>query len=126
VPLVRVVPAFDETEYGVACFDLSLKASPVRQLALEHREEALGHRILVRVTNLAHRSTHSHFSVSFPEGKRSVRFSITSVCQRLKSIGPSDVVIVMVFPFIVPVVVDPSSSEVSAKDFVAIDQRPVS
>jgi hypothetical protein len=47
VPPVWVVPAFDETEYGVACLDLRTKAPSVKQLALESREKALGHRVVV-------------------------------------------------------------------------------
>jgi hypothetical protein len=41
VPPVEILPAFDETKYGVACFDLSLEAPPVQELALESYDEAL-------------------------------------------------------------------------------------
>src|SRR5262245_14276377 len=39
---MRVVPAFDELEHGNLRFGLVLEATPLKQLALQCREEALG------------------------------------------------------------------------------------
>ena len=48
---MRVVPALDPFEHGHACFALGLEASAVEQFALERGEEALGHRVVVRIAN---------------------------------------------------------------------------
>jgi len=44
-----IVPAFDEVEYGEARVGLGPEAFTIEQLALEGREEALAHRVVVRV-----------------------------------------------------------------------------
>lgn len=50
----RVVPALDVGEQRRARFGLRLKAASTEQLTFKAREEALRHRIVVRVTHRAH------------------------------------------------------------------------
>ena len=69
---VRVVPAFDEFEDRHPGFDLCLEPVTVEELALERREEALTHRVIVRVAHAAHRRTHAHLTAALPEGDRRV------------------------------------------------------
>src|SRR5262249_46876352 len=44
----------------------------VEQLALERREEALAHRVVVRVPDRAHGWPHAHVAAALPEGDRRV------------------------------------------------------
>lgn len=51
MPAVRVVEAFDVVEDGELCFVLVAEASAIEQLAFQRCEEALAHRVVIRVTN---------------------------------------------------------------------------
>src|SRR5690606_26988440 len=53
----RVVPAFDEIEDGGLSLGRCAERHPIEQLALERREEALAHRVVVAVAHRAHRRT---------------------------------------------------------------------
>src|SRR6266403_146229 len=57
----RVVPAFDEAEAGHLRLGLRRKAATFQQLALEGREEALAHRVVVGVADRSHRRPHAGF-----------------------------------------------------------------
>jgi len=50
-----VVPAFDGVEEGEARGGLGAEAVAIEQLALERREEALTHGVVVGVTDTTHR-----------------------------------------------------------------------
>ena len=56
----RVVPALDVSEHGKPCLGLGLEAAAIDQFAFEAGEEALGHGIVVGITDTAHRGTHAH------------------------------------------------------------------
>jgi len=51
---VGVVPAFDEAEDFSACGGMTVEGDLVDQLALEGREEALTHGVVVAVSDRSH------------------------------------------------------------------------
>ena len=59
---MRVIPTFDPFEHSHLGFRLSFEATTAEQFALERGEEALGHRVVVRI---AHRSRRGH-DAGFP------------------------------------------------------------
>jgi hypothetical protein len=70
MPTVRVVPAFDVLEDGQARSGLGREAVAIEQLALERGEEALAHRVVVRITDRSHRRPDAHQLAATPEGER--------------------------------------------------------
>ena len=72
VPPARVVEALDEVEDGHLRLGLRLEAFAVEKLALERREEALAERVVVSVTDGAHRGPDTGLLASQPEGDRRV------------------------------------------------------
>src|SRR5690606_191746 len=68
VPTMRVVPALDPFEDGHAGFRLALEPPTIQQLALQRREEALSHRIVVGVADRAHRRHDAGFLAALAEG----------------------------------------------------------
>jgi hypothetical protein len=56
---VRVVPTLEPFEHVHLGFGLSLESPPAQKLALERGEEALGHSVVIRVTDRAHRGHHA-------------------------------------------------------------------
>src|SRR5262245_55408623 len=75
----RVVPAFDEIEDGEARFDLRAERMPIEELALERREEALAPRVVVRVTDAAHRRADARLRAALAEGNRRVLAALVRV-----------------------------------------------
>lgn len=49
--VARIIPAFDELEYGHARFGLGAELTPVEQLAFERGEEALAHGAIVCIAD---------------------------------------------------------------------------
>jgi len=72
VASARIVPALDELEDDLAGLRLGAELPPVEQLAFERGEEALAHRIVVRITDRPHRLTHTGLLASEPEGDRGI------------------------------------------------------
>src|SRR5215475_11306451 len=67
-----VVPSLDEVEDGQPRFDLVLELLPIEQLAFERREEALAHRVVVRIADRTHRRADAHLATALAEGDRRV------------------------------------------------------
>src|SRR5262245_24325383 len=76
---VRVVPALDEVEDGETSLDLILEAGSIEEFAFECGEEAVAHRVLVRVTDPAHRLPHGHLAASESEGDGRVLAALIGV-----------------------------------------------
>lgn len=74
-----VVPGFDEVEDGHADLCLISEALPLDELGLEGREEALAHRVVVRVTDGPHRGTDSRFLAAQAEGDRRVLSALIAI-----------------------------------------------
>ncbi len=72
MPSARIVPRFDEIENGHACLGLIPEALSFDQLGLEGGEEALAHRVVVGVTDRAHRKTDACLFAPQAEGDRGV------------------------------------------------------
>src|SRR5687767_7254427 len=72
MPTPRIVPALDELEHGGARFGWCAKPSLREQLALECREEALAHGIVVAVTDAAHGWSDAFLAATQPERDRRV------------------------------------------------------
>ena len=68
----RVVEALDEVEDREVRVTRILEAGAVDQLALERGEEALGHRVVVRAADAAHRGTDAGEPAARAEGDRGV------------------------------------------------------
>jgi len=67
-----IVPAFDEVEDGEARVGLGAEAFAIEQLALERREEALTHGVVVGVAHTAHRRADAGLATAPAEGERRV------------------------------------------------------
>jgi hypothetical protein len=65
---VRVVPALDELEDRHARLDLALEAVAIDKFEFEGREEALAHRVVVGITDRAHRGSHARLAATLAEG----------------------------------------------------------
>src|SRR4029450_183760 len=68
----RVVPAFDELEDRGLSLGRAPQPDAVQQLALERREEALAHRVVVAVADRAHRRPHVRLATAAAELDRRV------------------------------------------------------
>src|SRR6266849_2465403 len=75
----RVVPAFDELEDRHAGLRLRLETPAREQLALQRREEALAHGVVVGVAHRSHRRPHLRFLAAKPEGDRGVLRAVVGV-----------------------------------------------
>src|SRR5229473_777134 len=75
----RVVPAFDELEDRHARLGLRRKAPAREQLALQRREEALAHGVVIGITHRSHRRPHLGFLAAKPEGNRGVLRAVIGV-----------------------------------------------
>src|SRR6266487_3135731 len=67
-----IVPTFDEVEEGEARVGLGAEAFAIEQLALERREEALTHGVVVGVAHTAHRRANAGLAAAPAEGERRV------------------------------------------------------
>src|SRR6185312_16293290 len=67
VPPMRVVPALDPFEDRHLRFRLRAEPATAQQLSLERREEALGHGVVVRITDRAHRGHDTGFLTALAE-----------------------------------------------------------
>ena len=77
-----VVPAFDELEHRDARLELRAEAVAIEKLALERGEEALAHRVVVRVADRPHRGPHVGFPAALAEGDRGVLTGFKGSSQR--------------------------------------------
>ena len=75
----RVVPALDVSKQRELGFGLGFEAASIDQLALEAREEALRHRVVVGVAHTAHRGLHAHRTTSLTEGDTGVLRTLVAV-----------------------------------------------
>src|SRR3989475_12041586 len=74
-----VVPAFDEVEDGEARVVLRAEAFAIEQLALERREEALAHGVVVGIAYTAHRRPDASLATAAAEGERRVLAALIRV-----------------------------------------------
>src|SRR5438093_6254622 len=86
----RVVPAFDEVEDGAARVGLGAEAFAIEQLALERREEALAHGVVVGIAHTAHRRPDAGLATATAEGERRVLGEFNRSSQQLSGRGCDD------------------------------------
>src|SRR6267142_5011636 len=87
---VQVVPALDPLEHGQVRLALCLEAGAIEQLALERCEEALGHRVVVRVADAAHRRTYAELLAALPERDRRVLAALVAVMDYVRRLALRD------------------------------------
>ena len=75
----RVVPPFDEREHRRPRLGVRRPLRAVEQLALQRREEALGHRVVEAVADRTHRRRHAPFLTAGAEGQRRVLAALVGV-----------------------------------------------
>src|SRR6266849_2468441 len=75
----RIVPAFDEVEDGEARVGLRVEGVAIEQLALERREEALAHGVVVGIAHTAHRRPDAGLATAPAEGERRVLAALIRV-----------------------------------------------
>src|SRR6267378_2034676 len=75
----RVVPAFDVLEDRHAGLRLRLETPAREQLALQRREEALAHGVVVGIAHRSHRGPHLRFLAAKAEGDRGVLRTVVGV-----------------------------------------------
>src|SRR6266508_450631 len=78
-----VVPAFDEVEESEARVGLGAEAFAIEQLALERREEALTHSVVVSVAHTAHRRADAGVTTVPAEGERRVLTPLIGVMNHI-------------------------------------------
>src|SRR5512134_213356 len=83
VATMRVVPAFEPVEDGELRLGLALEAASIEQLRFQGGEEALGHRVVVSVSNRAHRRAHAHLLATRAKGDRGVLRAVVGVMDDL-------------------------------------------
>src|SRR6266478_6348461 len=83
----RIVPAFDEVEDGEARVGLRAEAVAIEQLALERREEALAHGVVVGIAHTAHRRPDAGLATAPTEGERGVLAALIRVIESPRSVG---------------------------------------
>ena len=76
---MRVVPPFKEVEDGETGLDLGREPATVEEFALEGREEALTHRVIVGITDRAHRRPHAGRLAAEAEGEGRVLTALVGV-----------------------------------------------
>ena len=76
---MRVVLSLDEVEDRHTRLDLILEAGSIEELAFECGEEALAHRIVIRIADRAHRGPHAHLAASKSEGDGGVLAALIGV-----------------------------------------------
>src|SRR5256886_11438131 len=86
----RVVPAFDEIEHGQARVGRRAEALTIEQLALERREEALAHRVVVGIAHTTHRGPDAGLATPPTEGERSVLAAVVGVMNHLRRLTLGD------------------------------------
>src|SRR5256712_2199624 len=79
MPTPRIVPAFDEVEDGAARVGLRAEGFTIEQLALERREEALAHGVVVGIAHTAHRRPDAGLATATAEGERRVLAALIRV-----------------------------------------------
>src|ERR1017187_6035108 len=65
---MRVVPTFQPSKYGHARIDLAVKALPVDDLTLQRGEKRFRHRVIVGVSDPAHRGSDARLRAALAEG----------------------------------------------------------
>src|SRR5438309_11887496 len=79
----RIVPAFDEVEDRDPRVGRRAEAVAIEQLALERREEALAHGVVVGIAHTAHRRSDAGLATAPAEGERRVLAALIRVMTHL-------------------------------------------
>ena len=79
VATTGIVPALDVVEDGEAGVSVTAERRAVNQLALERGEDALGHGVVVAVTDIAHGHADPEGLAAHPEGQRRVLRPVIAV-----------------------------------------------
>ena len=79
MPSAGIVPGFDEVEHGHARLGLIPESFPLDEFSLERREKALTHRVVVGITDRAHRGLDTRFFASESKGDRRVLRALVAV-----------------------------------------------
>src|SRR5437660_897176 len=85
-----VVPAFDEVEEGEARVGLGAEAFAIEQLALERREEALTHGVVVGVAHTTHRRPDAGLTAAPAESERRVLAALIRMMNHVGRAAPRD------------------------------------
>ena len=109
VATAGIVPALDVIEDGEAGVSVTAERRAVNQLALERCEEALGHGVVVAVTDSAHGHADPEGLSALPEGQRRVLRPVIAVMDRGHVKGRQD-------QFLAPVVGHRPADHSSAPD----------
>ena len=72
MPTTWIVKALDEFEDSHARFSVRLEGTPIKQLTFECGEEALGHRVVVGVSDRPHGGANACLPTAFAELDRSI------------------------------------------------------
>ena len=78
-----VVPSLDEVEDGHPCVGLRGESLLFEQLAFQRSEETLTHRVVVTITDRAHRRTHPSLLATLAEGDRRVLTALVGVMNHI-------------------------------------------
>jgi hypothetical protein len=90
VATMRVVPRLDELEGGDAGRRRVRNADTIQQLTLQGGEEGLSHRVVVAISNGAHRETHAGRLTALSEGKGGVLTALVGVVNGLGWPAPGE------------------------------------
>src|SRR5262249_24559955 len=75
----RVVPTLDIREGRHRRLGFRSEAAPIDELALETGEEALGHCVVVGVSDASHRGSHAHLAATLAERDAGVLATLVAV-----------------------------------------------
>jgi hypothetical protein len=87
---MRVVPSFDPLKDSHLRFGVALESTAVQHFALEGREKALGHRVIVCIADRSHRGHHAGLAAALAEGVACVLGEFNRSLQHFKSGGGND------------------------------------
>ena len=85
---MRVVKTFDEVKYRKRGLPLILEAMLDEQFALERSVEAFAHRVVVAITNGAHRRPYAGFGAALPERNRGILAALVGMMNDIRWFAP--------------------------------------
>lgn len=79
MPPMRIVPAFDELKNSQACLCWGVKGVAVKQFTFQSGEETFTHRIVIAISDRAHRRSHPGSPTALAEGQGDVLAALVRV-----------------------------------------------
>jgi hypothetical protein len=80
---MRVVPALDPAEERRAGLRARSEALSIQHFALEARENALGHRVVVAIAHAAHRGPHTHLPAALAALLKAEQLGVGEIARRM-------------------------------------------